>query len=182
MPRGLIQSRIFDSGLEHASELGRFSPRWALDGLLWALNHQVTAEELVEAWAKAFEPDAEVVQAIASLHVRRVILTNNGPMMSACLSGPLRSLREDFEDIICSWQIAAVKPEPVAFVRAAQRIGLPPNALLLLDDSSANVAAAIECGWHAERVEGFDGLTEALARYPELGRAEPESGAEADRG
>jgi 2-haloacid dehalogenase len=171
MPRGLIQSRIFDAGLEQASELGRFTPSWTMDGLLWSLNHRLTEEALVEAWAMAFEPDVEVLRVIGSLPVRRVILTNNGPVMSACISGPLHSLRETFEDIICSWQIGAVKPDPAAFARAAQRIGLPAGSLLLLDDSVTNVEAATGCGWPAERVEGIDGLVEALGKYPEL-RAE----------
>jgi HAD superfamily hydrolase (TIGR01509 family) len=52
-------------------------------------------------------------------------------------------------DVICSWELAARKPDPLAFERAATRIGMPPSGLVLFDDDERNVASARECGWQA---------------------------------
>ncbi len=105
-----------------------------------------------------------MLNCIAPLTARKALFTNNGPMIDACLAGPLRDLADVFDEIICSWQLRARKPEAVAFERAAERLASSPERLLLLDDSAENVAAAIRCGWQAERVTGRDDVAAAIGR------------------
>ena len=46
-------------------------------------------------------------------------------------------------DVSCySWELGARKPDPAFFAEAARRIGADPAAILFIDDSARNVAAA----------------------------------------
>ena len=42
-----------------------------------------------------------------------------------------------------------VKPDRQIYDLAARRMGLAPDELLFLDDTKANVDAAISYGWHS---------------------------------
>ncbi len=127
-----------------------------------ALDYQGSDTAVIEAWALAFEPDNEILEYVASLGSRKAVFTNNGPMLDACLAGPLSRLAAVFDEIICSWHLRACKPDVLAFEQAAVRLGAQPERLLLLDDSPDNVAAARACGWDAECVSDLDGLKAAV--------------------
>jgi putative hydrolase of the HAD superfamily len=72
-------------------------------------------------------------------------------------------------DVSCySWELGAAKPDPVFFAEAVRRIGGEPSAILFIDDSTQNVAAAREAGLIAEQWsldEGHDTLHDLLARH-----------------
>ncbi len=104
-----IEELIFDSGLEHRAELGAYSLEEVLANLWGALDYQGSDTALIEAWALAFEPDNEILEYVASLGSRKAVFTNNGPMLDACLAGPLSRLAAVFDEIICSWHLRACK-------------------------------------------------------------------------
>lgn len=161
----VIQERLFNSGFERRAELGQYSLHQVLEVVKAALDHRVSVPAIIDAWALAFEPETGTLEYIAALPVRRVLFTNNGPMIDACLAGPLRGLTTAFDEVICSWHLRARKPDDVAFERAAERLRLDPDRVLLLDDSADNVRAAQRCGWAAERVSGMTQLVAATSRY-----------------
>jgi putative hydrolase of the HAD superfamily len=72
-------------------------------------------------------------------------------------------------DVSCySWELGAAKPDPVFFTEAVRRIGGEPSAILFIDDSIRNVAAARDAGLTAEQWsldEGHDALHALLARH-----------------
>lgn len=72
-------------------------------------------------------------------------------------------------DVSCySCELGAAKPDPAFFTEAARRIGAEPAAILFIDDSSGNVAAAREAGFSAEQWTLDDGhavLRDLLARH-----------------
>ena len=157
-----IEERIFNSGFDHRAELGDYSLEEAIARLRDALEYRGSAAALVEAWAEAFEPDLSILEYVASLAVRTAVFTNNGPMLEACLEGPLSELRDAFDEVICSWHIRVCKPDALAYQRAAARLGVSPGRLLLLGDSPENVDAALRCGWDAELVTDLGGLVIAV--------------------
>ncbi len=117
--------------------------------MIATLGQPVAEADLVSAWSLAFEPDVDVLALVSNVAMRRVMFTNNGPMLDLCLAAALEVLRNHFEDVVCSWHLRARKPDPEAFERAADRLKCAPDSLLLLDDSLANVEAAVRCGWNA---------------------------------
>ena len=162
--REVLRQRLFDSGLEARSELGDLLPEEVMAAVQAALDGRMEVDEVVEAWALAFEVDPNVLACVDGVDVRTALFTNNGPMLDACLSGPLSVLKQSFDDIVCSWHLKARKPDFAAFERAAEHLVCPPDRLLLLDDSDANVEAAVGCGWQAERVTDAAEMRTAIAR------------------
>jgi HAD superfamily hydrolase (TIGR01509 family) len=161
----VIHERLFQSGFDDRAELGAYSPDQVTGFVVGALEQRVSIPALIDAWALAFQPETEVLKHIAALRLRKVLFTNNGPMIDACLAGPLRDLAAVFGEVICSWHLRARKPDAAAFERAAERLRLEPDQLLLLDDTVDNVRAAQRCGWAAECVSGMTDLVSATSRY-----------------
>jgi glucose-1-phosphatase len=149
IPREIINQRLFTSGLDHDAELGRHTIESITSTILDRLEHRLSIPSLIDAWALAFEPNLELLDAITPLRPSRALLTNNGPMLDLCLSGPLAQLASKFEASICSWHLTATKPNPEAFTRAASRLLATPPQLLLIDNSETNINAARTAGWHA---------------------------------
>lgn len=72
-------------------------------------------------------------------------------------------------DVCCySCELGARKPDLAFFTEAARRIGADPAAILFIDDSAPNVAAARDAGFAAEQWalnDGHDVLHELLAKH-----------------
>lgn len=54
--------------------------------------------------------------------------------------------------VTVSGEIGLIKPDPAIFAHHQSTFGLDPSVTLFLDDSAANVKAAIKHGWHAIQV------------------------------
>ncbi len=78
---------------------------------------------------------------------------------------PTAPIFDLFNDIIVSGTERLVKPDPAIFALAMRRFGLGPGTALFIDDNAANVAAAIDCGWHAHQFHDAPTLEQALKDY-----------------
>lgn len=70
-----------------------------------------------------------------------------------------------FRGITVSGDIGLVKPEPEIYRLHAETFGLTPAAILFFDDTAANVEAAREAGWQAERFVDAATMRADLARH-----------------
>ncbi|MBI4608927.1 MAG: HAD family phosphatase [Candidatus Rokubacteria bacterium] len=70
-----------------------------------------------------------------------------------------------FDAVICSAEVEMAKPDPAIYRLAADRLGLPPEACVFVDDHEPNVAAAEQVGMRARlfRVDRGHALADALA-------------------
>lgn len=77
-----------------------------------------------------------------------------------------------FDEVVVSADVGMAKPEPKIYVLAAQRIGLPPENCVFIDDLEGNVDAARTAGMHGIhfRVDRGDDLERQFA---ELGVRAP---------
>ena len=66
---------------------------------------------------------------------------------------------------IASFQIGHIKPQPGAYRRFEAEVGRAGEELLFFDDSAANVHAARDAGWHAERIDPFADVAQQLRRH-----------------
>jgi FMN phosphatase YigB (HAD superfamily) len=166
MKATVIQSLLFDSGLEAQAELGAYTESHIVTEIHTRLGTVVPMDDLLDAWSRAFELDQAVLAYISRIPIPGIIFTNNGPMLSLCLARePLVALSTVFSQVICSWHVGARKPDEQAFRGVAECLGVAPERLLLLDDSAVNVESARSCGWNAECVSGIDELVAAMRRY-----------------
>lgn len=115
-----------------------------------------------DAWARPNPETFAWAQELKRQGFRIGILTNMPtaflPWFDRCAAG-FRALA-DAEVVSGAEHI--VKPNPAIYDLMVRRIGLPPEALLFLDDTQANVDAARACGWHAHRFVSVAGAQQAL--------------------
>ena len=67
-----------------------------------------------------------------------------------------------FEDMFVSSEMKMLKPSPEFYREAVRRIGLPPEEILFIDDSLANVEAARALGIDARWLEPGMALSQLL--------------------
>ena len=118
-------------------------------------------------------PDAEA-QAPIELNVA-LVRALRPPYRCSILSNADLSLRERlkgdlamdhlFDDIVVSAEVGMAKPRPEIFRLAADRLGLPPDACVFVDDWDKNVEAARAVGMQAvlHRVDQGHDLRAQLA-------------------
>ena len=94
---------------------------------------------------------------------RTAILSN----ADLSLRGRLRELgiHDMFDTVVSSAEEGVAKPEAEIYRRAAERIGLPPEACIFVDDAEANVRAAESVGMRGVvyRVDRDQHLPDLLA-------------------
>jgi HAD superfamily hydrolase (TIGR01509 family) len=81
-------------------------------------------------------------------------------------------LRDRFQFVLASEDVTRGKPDPQIYRLAAERFGVPPESLLVLEDSPAGLAAAVGAGAIAVGVphehSPAEGLTAAVLVVPRL--------------
>jgi hypothetical protein len=83
--------RVWTSGFDARAEKGELRPREIWAAVQDSLRHQVSVTDLRHAWAAAFEPDWAVLEVIDAFRQPHALLTNNGPILDACLDHELAS-------------------------------------------------------------------------------------------
>ncbi len=87
--------------------------------------------------------------------IRRLRGTYKTAVLSNADNTLVRTLRDAhgihhlFDDIVVSADVGMAKPDPRIYALSAQRIGLPPEECVFIDDLPRNVDAARESGMHA---------------------------------
>jgi FMN phosphatase YigB (HAD superfamily)/DNA-binding Xre family transcriptional regulator len=112
-----------------------------------------TLHTLVD-WKKNYLEAVEPLPGIGELvhwtreHYYTGLMTNTMP-------GFVEAMRErglipaiDFDAIVDSSQVHALKPEPRIYEAAEEMSGVSPGEILLIDDSRANLVASKHRGWH----------------------------------
>ncbi|HWF75913.1 MAG TPA: HAD family phosphatase [Caulobacteraceae bacterium] len=123
---------------------------------------RVSPVEAIDLVTSAFEtPNHELWELAARLRRRAVVGGfSDNPSLVVQMFPPDGFL----EPMFFSSELRACKPAPEAFAAVEAGLGLPPAAILFIDDSPANVAAAIARGWDAIHFTGNAELTAELAR------------------
>ncbi len=92
-------------------------------------------------------PDMEMIAAVRNAReagVRTGLVSNTwGP------SGFPDELREMFDVLVLSGEVAVRKPDPAIYRLASERIGVPPERCVFVDDIEANVKGAESVGMRA---------------------------------
>ncbi len=70
------------------------------------------------------------------------------------VTASLRSLQllEKFETLVCAGDYLRSKPDPEAFLLAAERLGVPPGSCLVFEDTNMGIEAATAAGMAAVKV------------------------------
>ncbi|EIZ80179.1 hydrolase [Novosphingobium sp. Rr 2-17] len=124
-------------------------------------------DDLLDAYATRFGETipgdvpgtSDIVRELAARGVPLFAITN----FASTFWHDFRATRPEFfdlfGDIVVSGDEKLAKPDPRIFDLATRRFGYAPEAMLFIDDNSANIASARALGW---QVHHFVGGAEAL--------------------
>lgn len=164
-----IREAIWDSGFEGRADAGELSAAAYLAGFGERIGMAITRGQWIAARRAAMSPDPAMLELVRRLGARLpvALLTNNGFLLRETLPELAPELPPLFGDrLFVAAELGARKPDPAVYHRVAARLALPPEALLMVDDNTANTAGAVAAGWQGYQFTGVEGL---LARLAELG-------------
>ena len=95
----------------------------------------------------------ELLAALEAAGIPKAIATSSSPQFVAKVLDRFQ-LASRFQFILTSDDIVEGKPNPEIYLKAAERFGLPPADLLVLEDSYNGCQAAIRAGTFAVAVPG----------------------------
>ncbi len=105
---------------------------------------------------------AELVEWVAeNYHIG--ILTNTLPGLVHPMLENGTLPRVAYDAIIDSSEVHALKPEPEMFHIAADRAGMPPHEILLIDDDPLNLSAAGRLGWQTISFHAYQAADSIVA-------------------
>ena len=130
--------------------MGRAGLHERLSPVLASIAPHLTSERLVTYW---FEKDAlldrQLLDDLAEVRARGIALhlaTVQEHLRADYLWTTL-GFRERFDAMHYAADLGCGKPDPIFFARVAERSGLAPAEMLLIDDRTENVEAARAAGW-----------------------------------
>jgi len=117
--------------------------------------------QMMVDWNRYYLEAAEATPGIAELvswiaeNYQVGILTNTLPGLVVPMleRGVLPQVH--YDAIIDSSEVHALKPEQQMYEIAAERAGVAPNEILLVDDEHANIIAAGRLGWHTMSFDAY---------------------------
>jgi putative hydrolase of the HAD superfamily len=131
------------------------------------LGHAVALHGFGERYMAALDANDELFAHYLTLHARGVrlaMLTNNvrewEPLWRAKLP-----VDEIFETVVDSGFVGLRKPDPAIYALVLERLGLPAQACVFVDDVDVNVATARELGF---AVVHFRDTGQAIAELDRL--------------
>lgn len=83
----------------------------------------------------------DVVRTARTAGIRTGLLSN-----SWGLDYPRDGWEALFDAVVISGEVGLRKPDPAIYALAAERLGLPPERIVFVDDLAANVRGAVEAG------------------------------------
>ncbi|MBB3663915.1 MULTISPECIES: HAD-IA family hydrolase [Prauserella salsuginis group] len=111
----------------------------------------------------------ELVDIARDHGVRTALLSN-----AAGGGSVRRRLHGRFDDLVFSGEVAVMKPEPEIFLLTAERLGVPPEACVFVDDAPGNVWGAVAAGMVGIRHSSVaETIGELLALFPDLRAGTP---------
>jgi putative hydrolase of the HAD superfamily len=148
--------------------LGLSDLKKEIEPFLGKWGYRGTVEDCLQAW---FEADSAVnttvLDEVERLRARGIpchLATNQERHRAAYLEGPM-GLAARFDRLFFSCHLGVRKPQLEFYRRVTDELGVPPAALLFLDDQQSNVDAARAAGWNAEVYTFGDDSSALLARH-----------------
>ena len=113
-------------------------------------------------WAKYYLEGVDVIKETAELakwvaeNYRLGLLSNIMPELIPAMRSKGLIPDINYDSIVDSSTVKAIKPELKIYEEAARQAGCPPSEILLIDDSRANLMAAEKLGWHVLWFDDYD--------------------------
>lgn len=159
-----IRSRIGGSDLPERLECGRIAPEPFVEELSAVLGFPIGYAEFCELWSSIFFPETLLPESLfESLkgRFRLLVLSNTNPMHFGRIRESYPLVRH-FDHYVLSYEVGALKPEPLIYREAIRHARCEPGECFFTDDIPAFVDGARREGIDAVQFKGFEQLREDL--------------------
>lgn len=160
-----LRARFAQDAAYHAFERGEIGAAEYFAALSARLGIALTQAEWLAGWnAMLGEPFAELADIVRALHGRvpLYLFSNTNAAHHAAWQPRCAPLLRSFSGCFLSHELGLRKPDAAAFAAVVERIGVPPEAVLFVDDLEANVHGARAAGLAAALVQASADLRAAL--------------------
>ena len=124
----------------------------SLDDFNFKLSERLGMDKL--RWQDYYLENVEPIKEMQKLLIWTAEQYKVG-LMTNIMPGLLSSMRRneqlpniDYDAVIDSSAVGAIKPEPKIYKEAVKQAGVEPESILLIDDDRINLMAAERLGWH----------------------------------
>lgn len=163
-------SRMMQDDLLAAYNTGRLTPEQFHIQLCRRLNIVHEFDQFKQLWCSVFSEMPGMFELVSALKrkFRLGMLSDTDPLHWTYICQRFSIVRL-FEKPTLSFQTGFLKPDPKAFLAAAQSLDLPPTHCLYIDDLPANVAGAKKVGMDAVQFVSLSELKkQLLSRHIDL--------------
>ena len=163
-----IFAAIWQSGFEASSEAGAIDAEAYLRGFGERMGYPLSRSQWVEARRLAMRPFSDMLTLAADIKrdISVAMLTNNGFLTKETIALLFPELPPLFgSKLMFSAEFGGRKPDREVYQRMLARLGVAPDAALMVDDDADNVAGAEAAGLHGHVFDGIAGLKKRLATF-----------------
>ena len=165
-------ARGFFAGVYRDCLVGRAELKKELEPFLPAWGWRGSVDDFVSTWFETENiVDTRLVDTIHNLRQCGVTccLASNQEKHRAEYMVAEMAFSEIFDSLFFSCDLGYMKPDHAFYESITASLRAEDQSVLFWDDSSRNVEAARECGWHAEVYTGFEDFEVKLDSYLRCG-------------
>jgi putative hydrolase of the HAD superfamily len=141
---------VFEGDLEARYESGQITSEEFHEQFCQLTESRPDREKLLAAAGAIFELNVPIVPVVAQLQSaghRTGVLSNTCEChWQHVTSGRYAMLPGGFEQIVLSYEVRSMKPEPAIYRAAIEAAGVPPAEIFFVDDRQENVDGALAAG------------------------------------
>ena len=159
-----VFAAAFSGPLQEDFESGKLSGRAYHRAVMARLGAEVPYEEFFPMYGDIFTEIPTTCELFHRLHGRYplYLLSDTNEIHFGYVRETVEVLRL-FDQFVVSYEVGAMKPDPLIYQEALRRSGLPAPACVFVDDREANVLGAARAGIQALRFESAERLAADLA-------------------
>ncbi len=150
-PAAEIPRRIAATGLVERFETGMVEPGPFVEQFCSLLDLRIDYAGFCEIWTSIFTdplvPES-LLEGLASRY-RLVMLSNTNAIHFEMVQAHYGSLLRHFHDLVLSYRVKAMKPDPAIYQAAIERAGCRPEECFYTDDIAEYVAGGRRAGLDA---------------------------------
>ncbi|MDR1999547.1 MAG: HAD hydrolase-like protein [Frankiaceae bacterium] len=162
-----VRGRLFADGFFARCVRGEITEAQQRRHFRDALGWDAPDAEVDRVWSTGWTPRQATLDLLGELsaEVDRAVLTNNDPIMRAALGTQFPQLTAVVTTMLSAEQVGAPKPRREAFAGTLTLLGAAARDTHFIDDTRANVEAAIGVGIRARRFVDTEQLRADLADW-----------------
>jgi len=134
--------------LHRSFEKGEISEEEFITKQLSFIDNKIDKETFCRFYSELFTVNEDVVTLLPRLKKNyRLVLLSNTNSIHKKYGWEHYSFLSNFEKLILSHEVNAVKPEEAIYREVEKHTGLPSNEHLFIDDIPGYIEGAKKCGW-----------------------------------